>query len=187
MDFVKKVKGFFLEPSKTFDASKEDTLIEAIKYFTINAAIFSAIFAIIYAFFPGLGPILGLGSESMPETSPGIAVMILIFVIMMVFAILWVLIFGTITHIGVYIMGGRKGIIQTLKAVMYASTISLLLGWIPIINIIAWIWALVVEILGIRQLHNLTTGKATLALILPFIMLLIVLVIIHYTINNVTM
>ncbi len=31
MDFVGKMKGFLIEPSKTFDASKEDTLNDAIK------------------------------------------------------------------------------------------------------------------------------------------------------------
>ena len=45
-------------------------------------------------------------------------------------------------------------------------TPSLLLGWIPGVNIIAAIWALIVEIIGIRQLHELSTGKAVLAIII---------------------
>ncbi len=31
MDFVGEMKGFLIEPSKTFGASKEDTLSDAIK------------------------------------------------------------------------------------------------------------------------------------------------------------
>ena len=43
MDFYEKVKGFILEPSKTFDATKEDTLEDALKYYVGITAIFSAI------------------------------------------------------------------------------------------------------------------------------------------------
>ncbi len=45
-------------------------------------------------------------------------------------------------------------------------TPSLVLGWIPGVNIIAAIWALIVEIIGIKQLHELSTGKAVLAVII---------------------
>jgi len=58
---------------------------------------------------------------------------------------------------------------QTIKAGMYGSTASLLFGWLPIINMIAVIWSLVTEIIGIRQLHEITTGRAILAMVLPLI------------------
>jgi hypothetical protein len=42
MDFIEKVKGFLLKPSKTFDALKEEPLEEAVKYYAVIAAVYSA-------------------------------------------------------------------------------------------------------------------------------------------------
>jgi hypothetical protein len=53
----------------------------------------------------------------------------------------------------------------------------LLLGWIPLVNIIAAIWSLIVEIIGIRQLHELTTGRAILAVLIPIILAIILAVV----------
>lgn len=44
---AQKVKGFLFEPKETFDSTKEDSLTEAMKYYLINAIIFSALFAFI--------------------------------------------------------------------------------------------------------------------------------------------
>jgi hypothetical protein len=35
MDFIEKIKGFLLEPSKTFDALKEEPLEEVFKYYAV--------------------------------------------------------------------------------------------------------------------------------------------------------
>jgi len=180
MDFFEKVKGFLLEPSNTFDAIKGENLSEAIKYYAVIAAVYSAIFAVLLAFVGtlfssmmggrNLGMLMGAGA--------GAGGAIIFFVLFMIFAIIGAFVSGAILHIFVYIVGGRKGITQTIKAVMYGSTPGLLLGWIPVVNIITAIWSIVLNILGIRQLHELTTGKAVLAVLIPFIIAVILTVIV---------
>lgn len=77
---------------------------------------------------------------------------------------------GAIIHVFVFFGGGRKGITQTIKAYMFESTASLLFGWIPIINVIPMIWSIVTQIIGIRQLHGITTFRVINAIfILPII------------------
>ena len=49
--------------------------------------------------------------------------------------------FGLWLHLWVFLVGGRNGVGQTIKAVMYGATPSCLLCWIPIVGIIAGIWA----------------------------------------------
>ncbi|MCX9009495.1 MAG: YIP1 family protein [Candidatus Methanoperedens sp.] len=181
MDFLEKVKGFLMEPSKTFDAVRDEPLEEAVKYYAIIAVIYSALFALMFAFVGSLtGSMMGFGSlGTMMGASVGIGAAVIFFVMFLVFAIAGAFIGGVILHIFVYIVGGRKGIAQTIKAGMYGSTPYLLLGWIPFIGFIAAIWSLVVEIVGIRQLHELTTGRAVLAfalLIIVGIILTILLV-----------
>jgi hypothetical protein len=188
MDFIEKVKGFLLEPSKTFDALKEEPFEEALKYYTVLAAVYSALLALLLAFagnlvgtlmgFRNMGIKIGGGTlyagnlGMMMGAGTGIGAAITFFVRFMIIAILGAFIGGAILHIFVYIVGGRRGITQTIKACMYGSTPSLLFGWLPVINFIAMIWSLVALIIGIRQLHELTTGKAILVVILPIILII---------------
>jgi hypothetical protein len=178
MDFIEKVKGFLLEPSKTFDALKEEPLEEALKYYTVIAAIHSALRALLLAFAGNLvGTMMGLGNMGMMMgAGTGIGAAITFFVMFMIFAIVGAFIGGAILHFFVYIVGGRRGVAQTIKAGMYGSTPSLLFGWIPLIVFLAIIWSLVTEIIGIRQLHELTTGKAILVVILPIIIAIILII-----------
>ncbi len=179
MDFLEKVKGLLMEPSKTFDSLKDESLEEAVKYYAVIAAVYSALFAVMFVLagslfgsmmgFRNLGMMIGAGA--------GIGAAVVFFVMFIIFAIAGAFIGGAILHIFVYIVGGRKGIVQTIKAIMYGLTPSLLLGWIPFINIIASIWSLVVEIIGIRQLHELTTERAVLAVLIPIILAIILAVV----------
>ncbi|MCZ7356441.1 MAG: YIP1 family protein [Candidatus Methanoperedens sp.] len=179
MDFIEKVKGFLIEPAKTFDAVKEDSLEETIKYYAIIAAINSALSAVLLAFAGALlGSMMGFRGLGMIMMGVGAGAAILFFIESMILVIIGAFIGGAILHIFVYLLGGRKGIEQTIKAVMYGLTPLLLLGWIPIIGFIATIWSLVLEILGIRQLQELTTGKAALAVLIPVIIAVIIAIVI---------
>ncbi len=179
MDFLEKVKGLLLEPSKTFDSLKDEPLEEALKYYAIIAAVYSALFALMFAFAGSLfGSMMGYRNlGTMMGAGVGIGAAVVFFVMFMILAIAGAFIGGAILHIFVYIVGGRKGIVQTIKAGMYGSTPSLLLGWIPFIGMIATIWSLIVEVIGIRQLHELTTGRAVLAILIPIILAIILAVI----------
>ena len=164
-----RIKGFLFSPSKTFDNSEEDTLGDAFKYFAVLLAIYAVLFSImVLAAFPAMSWMVGPWAAMLGLTAgPLLAVAML--VLSLISGIIAVFIMGLWMHIWVYIVGGRKGVKQTIKALMYGATPSYLLGWIPFIGIIAGIWALIVEIIGIRQLHELSTGKAVLAFILAII------------------
>jgi hypothetical protein len=178
MDFYEKLKGFILEPSKTFDSTKEDTLEDAVKYYVGIAAIFSAISAVLFAFastmfgsmMGGFGMTLGAGA--------GIIGAIWLFVTLFILMVISAFIGGAIVHIFAYLLGGRKGIVKTIIALMYGDTPYLLFGWIPFIGFIAIIWALVLNVLGIRQFQELTTGRAILAIIMPFIIIGIIVMVV---------
>lgn len=84
-------------------------------------------------------------------------------VTLLIFSIIGIFISSIIVHIVVLILGGKKGIKPTIKALIYGSTPRLLLGWIPFIGIIAEIWSIIIQIGGMRQLQGITTGKAIIA------------------------
>jgi len=174
MDFLEKVQGFLTEPSKAFDVAKGENLNETIKYYVIIAAVYSVLLTVSWAFMGSLiGSMMGTYGRMLMGGGAGLVGAISTFVSLIIGAFIG----GAILHIFVYIVGGRKGIERTIKAVMYASTPGLLLGWIPFIGFFAWIWSLIVEILGIRQLHELTTGRAVLAVLIPIIIGVVLIII----------
>ena len=172
-----RIKGFLFNPSETFNASKDDTIGDAFKYFVvilmIYALIISVLFAVTFSMFaqmlgmPGV-PMMALGAAMGPLFA------VVFFILMLVIGIIGVFIGGLWLHIWVYLLGGREGVEQTIKALMYGVTPGYLLGWIPIVGIIGVIWSLIVEIIGIRQLHELPTGKAVLAVIIAIAIPLII-------------
>ena len=168
VSLIKKVKGFLIEPSKTYDASKEDTLVDATKYFVILVIIF-AILKIISS-----GVFFSLGLKEALR----VGIFILIPHIVMIF------IYGAILHIGVYIVGGKNDIYQTIKVLMYAYTPTSLFAVIVSIFLngifvfLLWLWGLLLIILGIRQLQEITTNRALIAVFIWIVVLSLLLILI---------
>jgi len=137
LSIVERIKGFLFSPSKTFDTSKEDTLGDAFKYFVVLLAIYAVLFGImVLVAFSAMSWIVGPWAAMMGlAAGPILAVAMII--LSLISGIIAVFIMGLWLHIWVYIVGGRKGVTQTIKALMYGATPSYLLGWIPFIGIIA--------------------------------------------------
>jgi len=181
MEVLEKAINILTKPDEFFKKAKKDDLGTALKYYALIALVPAVIVAIMMIvlgsafsmaslFMPwenseqaALAPALG---AFIPALGVGIAIAMYVMIIVGSF------INAAFMHIFVYIVGGRKGYTSTFNAMAYASTPSLLLGWIPVVNIITGIWALVLEVKGIRTLHEITTGKAILAILLPVIILL---------------
>lgn len=170
-NLITKVKGFFLSPAETFRQSRNDEFPSVFVYFGILLLINAVLSALIAA----------LGMAVMPETfgmSFGLAVPVMVFLIMFVGGCIATLIFAVWLHLWVYILGGRKGIMQTINAVIYGSTPRLLLGWMPFVGILFTLWSLILGVLGVSELQELGTGKAALAVIIAVIIPLIVIILI---------
>ncbi|MFA4824736.1 MAG: Yip1 family protein [Methanoregula sp.] len=166
---VDKVKGFLLSPVETFQQSRNDEPGVVFTYFAallLLNAIFSAFIA-------------AVGIEKMPMYAGmpfGIAVPVMVFFMVLAGGFIVTLLFAAWVHLWVYLLGGRKGIMQTFKAMIYGHTPRLLLGWIPFIGFIFTLWSLVLGILGIRELQEISTSKAILAVAIAIIIPLILLI-----------
>ena len=67
---------------------------------------------------------------------------------------------------------GNAGFEATFRVVCYVAAIQLV-SWIPIVNIIAGIYGIVLSIFGIREVHSTTTGKALLVVLIPVAVILL--------------
>ena len=167
---VAKIKGLLLSPVETFQQSRTD---EPNTVFTYFAALL-----LIHGFFLAIISLVGI--ESLPRFAGmpgGIAVPFIVFFMALAAGFVLTLLFAAWLHLWVYLLGGRKGIMQTFKAIIYGHTPRLLLGWIPIIGFIFMLWSLVLGILGIRELQEMSTVKAILAVAIAVIIPLIILII----------
>lgn len=168
MDVLGRIRGFSFQPSKEFAASKEDTLSDAFRYYVPLLAILAAILAIVVT-----AVVLMLGLPGISKFAPLLGAgafvgIIAVGIIAALYIAVWV-------HIWVYLLGGRKGLTQTVKAITYGATPCLVLGWVPGPNvIIAPIWSLLVVINGVMELHELSPGMAILAVILAILIPLII-------------
>lgn len=200
MNFIEKVKGFLIEPSKAFDASKEDTLIDALKYYLILAAIHSAFGILLWMFVPIGNLVLPPSYILLPlyvtlfgsvfgnywglTFGRGLGGALLTFLVLMIFRTLRVFIGGAILHACLKIVGRKKGITQTIKALLYGSTPAFLFHLIPVVSFFAVMWSLVLEIIGTRQLQEITTGRAIVAVFMSIIIVVILSVILETIINT---
>ncbi|MFH1106101.1 MAG: Yip1 family protein [Candidatus Aenigmatarchaeota archaeon] len=80
-----------------------------------------------------------------------------------------------ITNIIARLLGGKGKYHETYKAYVYASTPSLLFGWVPLIGVIPSLYTLYLSVLGISKYHRIGMWKALAAVILFPILVAIIL------------
>ena len=183
MGFMEKVGGFITRPTETFRNVKEEEMGSALRYFIVCITIYGILFGIIYTiFYPSLFGEFWKMPKEVFGWATGVTFIIVIIVMIIVSGVIGIFIGGAWLHLWVWLFGGRKGYRETIKAIAYGSTPSYLLGWIPFINFITGIWALILLILGIKELQEISTGKAVSAIMVAIVIPLAITVILAATI-----
>jgi hypothetical protein len=178
--FGEKVKGFLGAPSNTFNNVEAEALGSALKYFTIWVVIYTILRTIVFyslerRVYQTLWDLLG-ASEAALYLYRFDPVVFALLALAGAFASLFIS--GSWTHLFVWAFGGRKGYGNTIKAFAYGYTPVFLFGWLPFVGMLFSIWALVLNIIGIRQLHEISTGRAIGAVLLGAVTLVIIAVLI---------
>jgi hypothetical protein len=178
LNFGEKVKGFLGAPANTFNNVEAEALGSALKYFTIWVVIYTILRTVVFYTverwaFQRLWDWFGVSDAVVYYFDP---VIFGLLAVLGAFAGLFIS--GSWAHLFVRAFGGRKGYGNTIKAFAYGNTPFLLLGWIPFVGMLFWIWALVLDIIGVRQLHEISTGKAVGAVLLSMVALVIIAVVI---------
>jgi len=183
---VNGIKGFLMAPSEAFVKTREKSLGAAYQYYVALLVIFTVLLGIVMVtmgmvtFTTMLSklaviPIVGGVMAGAAANFGGFIIALNVFLAYLVFLALLIGIFviGLVAHIFVLLMGGEKGVEQTVKTTMYASTPALLLGWIPYIGILGFIWSLVLLVLGVKENHGMVLGYAVLVVLIPIILYII--------------
>ena len=174
LSFGEKAKGFVGAPLNTFNNVGAEALGSALKYFTIWVVIYAILRTIVFytlerRVFQLFWSMFGVSDAAVYRFDP---VTFALLAVVGAFASLFIS--GSLTHLFVRAFGGRKGYGNTMKAFAYGNTPLLLFGWIPFVGMLFPLWALVLNIIGIRQLHEISTGRAIGAVLLGIVALVIV-------------
>jgi len=174
LSFGEKVKGFLGAPLNTFNNVEAEALGSALKYFAIWVVIYAILRTTVFytlerRVFETLWDLLGVSDAAVYRFDP---VIFGLLAVAGAFASLFIS--GSLTHLFVRAFGGRKGYGNTIKAFAYGETPLLLFGWIPFVGMLFPIWALVLNVIGIRQLHEISTGRAVGAVLLSIVALIII-------------
>ena len=187
-DLVSNMKGFIMAPSETFKKTNGKSLGAAYQYYAALLVIFTVLFGIVVvsmglATFTSMVdkmavvPIVGGVAAGVVANFSGFVIALGVFFVYLVFLALFIGIFilGLKTHVFVLLMGGEKGVVQTVKTTMYASTPALLLGWIPFVGVIGFIWSLALLVIGIKENHEMEIGNAVLVVLIPIVLYIILI------------
>lgn len=98
----------------------------------------------------------------------------ILFVLGLIFVPIFLAIWSGILHLCLLIVGGaREGYQATFRVVSYSSITSVF-NAIPIIGSLASLWGLVLTVIGLRETHKTTTGRAVAALAIPLGIVLVI-------------
>jgi len=122
------------------------------------------IFALITAVIMGIGlTIITLGVGFLAIIFAPVAVSISIFL-----AALLLMVCGKI-------VGGTGTYEATMRVVSYSNIVNVI-GWIPIVSILGSIYGLVLTVIGMREVHKLTTAKSIIAVLIAVAIVFIIVV-----------
>ncbi len=173
LSLVKKIVGFIVRPAETFRAVRDETVTEAAVYYMLLLLLTSVL--------AGLMVYLGLSvvNGSALGIHTGRDAGILSFVWALVFTYVWglftLVVWSVVLQIGAKALGSRGEFANAFKTAVYAQTPYLLLGWIPIVGwLLGQFWAVVLTVIGVRELHRMETGKAAAVAVVALVLYLMV-------------
>ena len=166
----------YTDPVPTFISTVRSVVTAPVDFFRgilrqgdlVNPLIFGLICYEIYTILGGLLRLVGIGADM------GFGSFIVSLVLAPIFAAIGLFIGAGILHLLVrLIVGSRNAGFEGTFRVSAYSSVTLLVSWIPIIGWIASLYGIYLGIVGIREVHNTTTGKAALVVLIPAAVLIL--------------
>ena len=167
LSFSDKIKTALTSPTKFYNSVKSEKGFKSPMIYLLLMSLLSIVLSTAFTlvFPPSL---FGVTVPTSLEAS------IISIPIAFVIGIIATFIIAGIVHIFVYLLGGKNGFLQTFKSNVYGSTPSYLFGWIPFVNLVVGLYSLLYLIpKGISMQHNMSMGRAVLAVVLPIIIVLV--------------
>ena len=176
-NFVETWKKVIMSPSEFYEnMPKEAGFGEPLAFATINFVVLGfgkALMSIIFGF---LGLTLLGGDAGVTAISMVINV-VLNTIFTPIFGIIGLFIGGAILFILFKIVGGSGSYEGTVRILSYSSAVGLL-AWIPIAGWLFGLYQIILNIIGGKYVHNLSTTRSAIAVLIPYILILGIVILI---------
>ncbi len=173
----------YQDPVQSFIGTVQRVVLQPVDFFRgiqrqgdfINPLIFAIICYEIFTILSGIFALAGVGGQK------GFGSFIVSLVLAPIGAVIGLFIGAGILHLLVMLIvgSGNSGFEATFRVGAYAAVTSLV-SWIPFIGWIASLYGIYLAIVGVREVHATTTGKAALVVLIPaaviFLLILIIVV-----------
>jgi hypothetical protein len=160
---LEKFKLLFTEPTEVFEKIDEPTITPALGFFAVISLIASIITYGLYSIF------IGAVSGSIWTGASMIAFGGTFFVIGLVATF----IVAGIVHLTAKILGAEGTYTDTYSVVTYSIIPAMVFSIIPYIGLLAYIYSIVLMTFGLAYRHSISKGKAVVAALAPFIIIMI--------------
>ena len=127
---------------------------------------------VIYYYLKLMGIVLPINYLVTIFTTDDLLVSTIVYFVFLIVGIAVFIIAVLTSHLFIYLLDGRQGLLRTVQAYIYGNTSGLLLSFIPFVNILAGLYSVYLTVKGIIILHNMKWWKALLAYFMPLLCLL---------------
>jgi hypothetical protein len=173
-----QVKAVLTKPSEFFKGMpKTGGFGEPLTFAAINFAIAGFIAGVFSALGITLDLLMGTGMAGTPfggvaSVAAGFLAIIIMPIATAIAGVIMLFIGAVIMHVLLLIVGGKGNYEATFRVLAYISALALI-SWIPIVGILVSLYGLFLGIVGFSEAHQITRGKAAVAVFIPVVIALI--------------
>ena len=175
VSFIRAARSIILDPVGFFRGIRRQGDF-------INPALFAVICALISTLLSGIltlifTPLFAPPGDTGEAFAGGVGGFLVGLILTPIYTALALIIGAGILHLLVllFVRPTNSGFEATFRALSYGWGVTQLVSWVPIIGtIIAAVWAIVLYIFGIREVHSTNTGTAALIVLIPAVVLLLI-------------
>jgi len=177
-NFIDTWKKVITSPSAFYESMpKEGGYGEPLKFALINFIVLgigSAIITILYNLIGFNLPsnVSIMGTSTTIATKITIMSVISDIIVIPIIGIIGLFVSGVILFILFKIVGGSGSYEGTVRILSYSSAVSLL-AWIPLVGILAVLYGIFLDIIGGKSVHNISTLRSAIAVLLPFVLAIV--------------
>ena len=179
-ELFNKIKLLFSSPSVFFSKIKDEGIQNALLTYIITFLVSQVVGAIIAFSFIGIASQSGSSGYMSGMFGYGASYPLIYFITIPLYvalALLFAFGFAGMIFLSVKAFKGSGGYTNSFKAVAYSLTPYNIISIIPFVGSLSIFYSLFLTTVGVKTLHNLSTGKAVAAVMLPILALLALLVV----------
>ncbi len=188
------IKTVLMDPNRTFATMKRDGGLGSPLLFNVIVASVGTIAMVLYQVIFQVGGMSMMPPEAREQAFPmfagaGIGMFIAVVVAVPFFTIISTFITAGIMHLSLMICSGAKqGFETTLRTYCYATGAGMALYVIPLCGgTIGGLWGLVCLCMGLAKTHEIGTGRAVCAVLLPTVVCCVLFIVIFAAIMGTVM